>query len=98
MTRNRITVVDSHTGGEPTRVVLDGGPPLGLGSLANRVTRFRGEYDRFRSAVVGEPRGSEAMIGALLCEPTAPDCAAGVIFSTMRDTWECAATAPSAWS
>jgi 4-hydroxyproline epimerase len=76
-----IRVVDSHTGGEPTRVVLEGGPPLGAeGSVAERRDLFRVEYDRYRSAIVNEPRGSDALVGALLCEPSEPGCAAGVIF------------------
>jgi 4-hydroxyproline epimerase len=75
-----IRVIDSHTGGEPTRVVLSGGPDLGAGPLAKRRDRFRAEHDRFRSAVVNEPRGSDVLVGALLCEPVDPSCAAGVIF------------------
>lgn len=76
----RIRVVDSHTGGEPTRVVVSGGPDLGRGALPERLRRLRSEYDYFRSAVVNEPRGSDAMVGALLCEPVDPSSAAGVIF------------------
>jgi 4-hydroxyproline epimerase len=76
----RIRVVDSHTGGEPTRVVVAGGPDLGGGPLAERQERFRRQHDSFRSAVVNEPRGSDVMVGALLCQPSLPDCAAGVIF------------------
>ncbi|MDX1998679.1 MAG: 4-hydroxyproline epimerase [Thermoanaerobaculia bacterium] len=76
----RVSVVDSHTGGEPTRLVVAGGPDLGLGPLADRLARFRDHHDRFRSAVVNEPRGSDVLVGGLLCEPHAPDCAAGVIF------------------
>ena len=76
----RVRVIDSHTGGEPTRVVLSGGPDLGDGPLAERLQRFRTEHDTFRSAVVNEPRGSDVMVGALLCEPLDPTCAAGVIF------------------
>ncbi len=75
-----IEVVDSHTGGEPTRLVVAGGPDLGDGPLAERAQRFRAEFDHYRSAIVNEPRGSDVMVGALLCEPTNPDCAAGVIF------------------
>lgn len=75
-----VSVVDSHTAGEPTRVVVDGGPDLGSGALAERVERFRSTHDRFRSAVVNEPRGSDVLVGALLCPPTRSDCAAGVIF------------------
>lgn len=77
---NRVRVIDSHTGGEPTRVVIEGGPDLGSGSLASRMERFRSEFDSFRSAVVNEPRGSDAVVGALLCEPVDPSCSAGVIF------------------
>jgi 4-hydroxyproline epimerase len=76
----RIRVIDSHTGGEPTRIVVDGGPPLGSSSMADRLECFRSQFDDFRSAVVNEPRGSNAMVGALLCEPVDPSCAAGVIF------------------
>ena len=73
-------MIDSHTGGEPTRVVISGGPDLGSGPLIERLERFRSHHDRFRSAVVNEPRGSDVMVGALLCEPADPACAAGVIF------------------
>jgi 4-hydroxyproline epimerase len=76
----RVTVIDSHTGGEPTRVVLLGGPDLGRGSLAQRRDRFRLQHDGFRSAVVNEPRGSEVLVGALLVEPEDDSCVAGVIF------------------
>jgi len=76
----RISVIDSHTGGEPTRVVISGGPDLGHGPMAGRQQIFREQHDRFRSAIVNEPRGSDAMVGALLCEPCDPACAAGVLF------------------
>lgn len=77
---SRVQVVDSHTGGEPTRVIIAGGPALGGGPLSSRLERFRKEFDWFRSAVVNEPRGSDAVVGALLCDPEDPSCAAGVIF------------------
>ncbi|MGH9780582.1 MAG: proline racemase family protein, partial [Candidatus Acidiferrales bacterium] len=77
---SRVHVIDSHTGGEPTRIVVGGGPRLGGGSLSARLARFREEFDWFRSAVVNEPRGSDAVVGALLCEPENPSCTAGVIF------------------
>jgi 4-hydroxyproline epimerase len=76
----RIEVIDSHTGGEPTRVVIAGGPDLGAGSLAGRRDRFHRHFDAYRSAIVNEPRGSDVMVGALLGPPTDPSCAAGVIF------------------
>ncbi len=75
-----VRVIDSHTGGEPTRLVIAGGPDLGMGSLADRLEFFRTHHDDFRSAVVNEPRGSDVMVGALLCEPVDRTCAAGVIF------------------
>lgn len=76
----RIQVIDSHTGGEPTRVVISGGPDLGGGSVAEQLKVFREQHDPFRSAVVNEPRGSDVLVGALLCPPTDPTCIAGVIF------------------
>ncbi|MBL9215469.1 MAG: proline racemase family protein [Opitutaceae bacterium] len=76
----RLRILDTHTGGEPTRVVLAGGPDLGAGPLAERAGRFRAEHERYRTAVVGEPRGSDAMVGALLVPPHEPGCALGVIF------------------
>lgn len=76
----RISVIDTHTGGEPTRVVVAGGPDLGGGSVADRLAVFRERFDPFRSAVVNEPRGSDVMVGALLVEPVDPSSAAGVIY------------------
>lgn len=79
-TTKRVRVIDSHTAGEPTRVVLSGGPDLGNGPLSERLQRFRNEYDDFRSAVVNEPRGSDALVGALLCTPVDETCVTGVLF------------------
>ncbi|HEV3439338.1 MAG TPA: proline racemase family protein [Gemmata sp.] len=76
----RIHVIDSHTGGEPTRIVVAGMPDLGVGSVVERAQVFRERFDNFRSCVVNEPRGSDVLVGALLCEPHAPNCSAGVIF------------------
>ena len=76
----RVWVIDSHTGGEPTRTVLEGGPDLGAGGLQEKRTLFQREYEAFRRALVTEPRGAEAMVGALLCEPGDQDCVTGVIF------------------
>jgi 4-hydroxyproline epimerase len=75
-----ISVIDSHTGGEPTRVVIAGGPDLGPGPLAARRDLFQRDFDSFRRAIVNEPRGSDVMVGALLVEPGDPTCAAGAIF------------------
>ena len=76
----RVKVIDSHTGGEPTRLVVGGGPDLGSGALTERLEKFRQHHDSFRSAVVNEPRGSDVVVGALLCEPVDRTCVAGVIF------------------
>lgn len=75
-----IDFIDSHTGGEPTRVVTGGFPDLGAGSLAERRERFRDHYDRWRQAIACEPRGSDTMVGALLQAPQDPEACAGVIF------------------
>ena len=76
----RIQVIDSHTGGEPTRVVISGGPALGGSSVAEQLKVFAAQHDRFRSAVVNEPRGSDVLVGALLCPPADKSCVTGVIF------------------
>jgi 4-hydroxyproline epimerase len=76
----RIKVIDSHTGGEPTRVVVAGGPDLGNGTMAERAAVLNERFHSFRSATVNEPRGNDAIVGALLCEPSDPACDAGVIF------------------
>jgi 4-hydroxyproline epimerase len=76
----RLSVIDSHTGGEPTRIIVGGGPELGKGPLAERRERLQRDFDRYRSAAVNEPRGSEVIVGALLVEPVDPAASAGVIF------------------
>ncbi len=76
----KLHVIDSHTAGEPTRVVVSGGPDLGGGSVADQRIRLGKEHDWLRTSCVSEPRGHDAMVGALLCEPSEPGCATGVIF------------------
>ncbi len=76
----KISVIDSHTGGEPTRVVISGGPDLGGGTVAEQLKIFREQHDSFRAAIVNEPRGSDVWIGALLVEPSDKSCVTGVIF------------------
>jgi 4-hydroxyproline epimerase len=75
-----IHVIDSHTEGEPTRVVVSGGPDLGPGPISDRLERFRSQFDHFRSGIVCEPRGSEVVVGALLLDPIQADSSAAVIF------------------
>jgi proline racemase len=76
----KVQVIDSHTGGEPTRVVIGGGPDLGGGSVADQLKVFRERHDAFRRAVVCEPRGSDVLVGALLVEPADKSCVTGVIY------------------
>jgi len=76
----KLKVIDSHTGGEPTRVIIGGGPDLGSGPLVERRARLQKEFDRYRSAAVNEPRGSDVIVGAILVEPVDPKSSAGVIY------------------
>jgi 4-hydroxyproline epimerase len=73
-------VVDSHTEGEPTRVVIDGWPAPAGADMAQRREDLRERFDDLRAAVVREPRGHEAMVGALLTDPVTDGAEAGVIF------------------
>jgi 4-hydroxyproline epimerase len=73
-------VIDSHTEGEPTRLIIDGGPDLGAGTLAERRAIFARDFDAIRSFAVNEPRGYDAVVGGLICKPQDPSCAAGIIF------------------
>ncbi len=79
-------VIDSHTVGEPTRIIIAGGPDLGCGPLAERARVFRQHHDAIRRAVCEEPRGHDAMVGGLLCEAHEPDCDCGIIFFNNHST------------
>ena len=76
----RINILDSHTGGEPTRLVLGGFPDLGTGSMAQRRALLAEQHDAWRAATVLEPRGNDVIVGALLCAPVDPANTAGVVF------------------
>ncbi len=76
----KISIIDSHTGGEPTRLIIAGGPDLGDGPLEQRLARFKADFDHYRTASVCEPRGSDVIVGALACEPYDKSCTAAVIF------------------
>jgi proline racemase len=80
MTRAPIRVIDSHTAGEPTRVVVEGAPDLGGGDMAARRAALRQSADWLRTSLVTEPRGSEWMVGAVLQQPLSPHAACGAIF------------------
>jgi 4-hydroxyproline epimerase len=85
-----IQVIDSHTCGEPTRVIIDGAPNLGTGSMAERRDIFRRDHDDFRATVVSESRGTDDIVAAILCEPTNSENATGVIFFNNVDClWMC---------
>lgn len=75
-----IRVVDSHTEGEPTRVVVEGWRQPAGSTMAARRDDLAANWDHLRSAVVCEPRGHDAMVGALLTPPVSNGAAAGVIF------------------
>lgn len=76
----KITILDSHTGGEPTRLVIDGFPDLGDGDMASRRQLLAEKFDHYRTATMLEPRGSDVIVGALLCKPVNPKASAGVVF------------------
>src|SRR5471032_371080 len=76
----RLHVIDSHTGGEPTRLVLDGFPSLTGSSIAEQLQNLRTEHDRWRRACLLEPRGNDVLVGALYCEPVTAGATCGVIF------------------
>jgi len=76
----RIRVVDSHTGGEPTRVVVSGGPSLPNGNVGRKLEYLRANRDSLRTAAINEPRGSDIIVGALLCKPESPASTTGVIY------------------
>jgi 4-hydroxyproline epimerase len=75
-----LSFVDSHTGGEPTRLVTGGLPSFGSGAVAEQATVFARDYDHYRRAIVNEPRGNDVLVGAVLVPPSAPDAHIGVIF------------------
>ncbi|CUH50853.1 4-hydroxyproline epimerase [Shimia marina] len=73
-------VIDSHTGGMPTRVILDGGPDLGSGPLADQARALATDHEGFYKSILLEPRGQPGMVGALLVAPQDPTCEVGVIY------------------
>ena len=75
-----IDVIDSHTEGEPTRVVVTGWPEPPGRTVADRREYMHRHQDELRLGVVHEPRGHDAVVGALLTPPERPAAAAGVVF------------------
>ncbi|MBI5964993.1 MAG: proline racemase family protein [Chloroflexi bacterium] len=76
----RISFLDSHTGGEPTRLITALPFDLGTGSVADKLSKLKADHDDFRTTVLNEPRGSDVLVGALLVEPADPTCQFGVIY------------------
>lgn len=79
-----LKIIDSHTGGEPTRIVVDGLPDeialAKYGSIEKRAQILIEKFDWIRTSLCNEPRGSEVMVGAVCVEPSDPDCDTGIIF------------------
>lgn len=75
-----IPFLDSHTGGEPTRLLYEQLPPLQGSSVAQKAQDFATRFDSFRTQTLNEPRGSDVLVGALLLPPSDPTCALGVIY------------------
>ncbi|ALM53336.1 4-hydroxyproline epimerase [Halomonas huangheensis] len=75
-----VHVIDSHTAGEPTRVVMDGFPSLPGATIAEKRDALRDQHDKWRRASMLEPRGHDVLVGALYCEPETADATCGVIF------------------
>mgnify|MGYP000002638829 CR=1 FL=1 len=75
-----VHIIDSHTGGEPTRLVMSGFPQLAGTSMAEKRDSLRNQHDQWRRACLLEPRGNDVLVGALYCEPQSPDATCGVIF------------------
>lgn len=75
-----LKVIDSHTGGEPTRMVYEGFPKLEGDSIKDKLNYFKQNLDHLRKSIILEPRGNDVLVGALICEASNPKATAGVIF------------------
>lgn len=76
----RIPYLDSHTGGEPTRLITSLPFDLGTGSVADKLSTLKKNHDDLRRTVLLEPRGSDVLVGAYLIPPADPTCQFGVIY------------------
>ena len=76
----RIPYLDSHTGGEPTRLIPSLPFDLGTGSVADKLSTLKTHHDDLRRTVLLEPRGSDVLVGAYLVPPADPTCQFGVIY------------------
>ncbi|GAF62729.1 LOW QUALITY PROTEIN: 4-hydroxyproline epimerase [Psychrobacter sp. JCM 18903] len=73
-------IIDSHTGGEPTRMVYDGFPDLVGDTIQDKLQSFKQNFDHLRQSIILEPRGNDVLVGALLLPASHPKATAGVIF------------------
>ena len=73
-------VIDSHTGGEPTRTIVDGGPRLVGATIDEQLADMQKNHDGYRRSIVNEPRGSEVMVGAYLTQARDPENHCGIVF------------------
>jgi proline racemase len=80
-----ISVIDTHTAGEPTRIIVGGLPRIRGNSMLEKRDYFENNYDQIRTMVLREPRGHNDMFGAALVEPVSPDADLGVIFLSTGD-------------
>lgn len=78
--RTHIFAVDSHTMGEPTRVVIGGIKPIPGKTMAEKREYLRAHFDHIRTALMLEPRGHNDMFGSILMEPTDPQADLGIVF------------------
>ena len=75
-----ISTVETHTGGEPTRIILDGWPKLSGKTLLDKRREVKERFDHLRRGLMLEPRGHDGMYGALLVEPDHPEADLAVLF------------------
>ena len=75
-----LSTVEMHTGGEPTRIIVDGWPDFSGRTLLDKRREARERHDHLRRGLMLEPRGHEGMYGALLVEPDHPEADLAVLF------------------
>jgi proline racemase len=75
-----VSTVEMHTGGEPTRIIVDGWPKFEGKTLLDKRREAKERFDRLRRGLMLEPRGHDGMYGALLVEPDHPDADLAVLF------------------
>ena len=90
--------IDTHTVGEFTRIILSGFPPLKGDTMIERKNYLAKHYDKYRTALMFEPRGHHDMFGALLTDPIHPEADFGVIFMDTGEYLNMCGTEPSALS